>query len=167
MSIEIRQLRKEDIDKITSEINKIGWHKPPGLYERYCEEQVGGQRVALVAWKDSEFAGYLTIVWQPDYPYFRENNIPEIIDLIVLPQHRRQRVATRLMYEAEKVISQRSKIAGIGVGLYASYGAAQRLYVLRGYVPDGKGIVYDNVYVKEEELVKADDSLSLHLTKEL
>jgi len=162
MSLEIRQLRKEDIDKIASEVTK-----PAGLYERYYEERVSGQRVVLVAWENNQFAGYLTIEWQSGYPYFRENNIPEIADLIVLPQHRRQRIATQLMDEAEKIISQRSKIAGIGVGLYASYGAAQRMYVLRGYVPDGRGIDYDNVYVKEEELVKADDSLTLHFTKEL
>ena len=33
----------------------------------------------------------------------------------------------------------RSPLAGIGFGLYADYGAAQRLYVKCGYLPDGRG----------------------------
>lgn len=31
----------------------------------------------------------------------------------------------------------------LGVGLHSGYGAAQRMYVLRGYVPDGSGVWYE------------------------
>jgi hypothetical protein len=37
--------------------------------------------VVLVAEWNNDFAGYLKIVWEPGYPYFKENNIPEIQDL--------------------------------------------------------------------------------------
>ena len=62
---------------------------------------------------------------------------------------------------------ERSAIAGIGVGLHPGYGAAHRLYVGRGYTPDGKGVTYDNRYVDEGEVVPFDDSLVLYLTRNL
>ena len=34
-------------------------------------------------------------------------------------------------------------IVGIGVGLYPDYGSAQRLYIKRGYLPDGHGATYN------------------------
>jgi len=70
------------------------------------------------------------------------------------------------MDEAEKRISERSKIIGIGVGLYPDYGAAQRMYVLRGYVPDGKGLFQKGQHVKPGQEVCIDDDLALFLTKE-
>jgi hypothetical protein len=45
------------------------------------------------------------------------------------------------MNEAELVVSECSRIAGIGVSMYADYGPAQRLYTPRGYVPDGRGLI--------------------------
>jgi ribosomal protein S18 acetylase RimI-like enzyme len=51
----------------------------------------------------------------------------------VLPRYRRQAIGTKLMDEAERLILERSPIIGIGVGLDSDCGAAQRLYVKRGY----------------------------------
>ena len=71
------------------------------------------------------------------------------------------------MNEAERKIAERSKFVGIGVGLFEDYGAAQRLYILRGYVPDGKGITYQGKYVKYGDKVTIDDDLVLHMIKPL
>lgn len=46
------------------------------------------------------------------------------------------------MDTAEKIVLTRSKIVCIGVGLHAGYGSAQRMYVKRGYIPDGSGVWY-------------------------
>ena len=77
----------------------------------------------------------------PRFP--RTESIPEIQDLNVRPRipTARHRLAA-LLDEAEQLIGARSPLAGIGFGLYADYGAAQRLYVKRGYVPDGHGAYY-------------------------
>jgi hypothetical protein len=56
-------------------------------------------------------------------------------------------------------------VVGIGVGLHPGYNVAQRLYVKRGYIPDGRGITYHNRYVEEGMKVVLDDDLVLHLTK--
>lgn len=60
-----------------------------------------------------------------------------------------------------------SKIAGIGVGLFSDYGAAQRMYVSRGYVPDGRGITYHCEAVSGGDKVIADDDLVLWFAKRL
>ncbi len=57
--------------------------------------------------------------------------------------------------------------AGIGVGMTPDYGAAQRLYVLRGYVPDGRGLHYRGHHIEYGEGITVDDSLVFYLSKEL
>ena len=59
------------------------------------------------------------------------------------------------------------RLAGIVVGLDPDYGPAQRLYVLRGYVPDGLGLYYKDHFVKYGEPITIDHNLGLYLTKEL
>jgi GNAT superfamily N-acetyltransferase len=109
----------------------------------------------------------VTIAWQSDYPPFREANIPEVVDFNVLPGLRKQRIGTLLMDAAEERIAARSPIAGIGVGLYPSYGPAQRLYVKRGYVPDGRGISSSGRFISKGERVPVDDDLARYFTKDL
>jgi hypothetical protein len=71
------------------------------------------------------------------------------------------------MDKAEEAIRVRSPIAGIGVGLHPGYNAAQRMYVLRGYIPDGNGVTYNSEYIKEGQMITADDRLVLHFVKRL
>ena len=107
----------------------------------------------------------IKVVWGSEVPYFRENAIPEIQDLIVVPAHWRQGIATQLVDKAETIIRRRSGVAGICFGLYADYGAAQRIYVLSGYVPDGNGVVYKGSYVTPGQRVILNDDLGLCLIK--
>jgi len=166
-SIEIRRLAEDDIGPVVAAFAAVGWPKPRDLYERYLREQAEGRRVVLVAFRGAEVCGYGNVVWEPDHPPLREEGIPEIQDLNVLPAFRRQGIATRLMDEAERLVRERSPVVGIGVGLYADYGPAQRLYVLRGYVPDGRGMSHQGRFIPGGEDVVADDDLVLHLRKHL
>ena len=163
--LEITPLRSDDPPVFEAAFDAIGWNKPAAQYERYLEEQVAGKRPVLVARLDGEFAGYVTVIWETGYPPFREAGIPEIQDFNVLPKFRRQRIGSALMDAAEALIATRSKVAGLGVGLYPDYGPAQRLYVLRGYVPDGHGIAAEQVHVKPGDVVRVDDELALYFTR--
>ena len=163
----ISLLGPQDIEPLAAAFGAIGWHKPPSLYRGYLAEQQAGGRVVLVARVQGLLAGYGTIRWESDYGPFREQGIPEIVDLNVLPPFRRRGVGSALLDEAERRISERSPVAGIGVGLYADYGAAQRMYVLRGYVPDGRGLCYTGRQVPAGETVRVDDALTLYLTRDL
>jgi GNAT superfamily N-acetyltransferase len=167
IGLEIRRLHREDAQTISDAFTAIGWNKPVEQYVRYAAQQESGVRTCWVALWDEDFAGYVTLNWAPQYPGIVGTGIPDIQDLNVLPHFRRRGIASRLLDEAEAEAATRSKIVAIGVGLHPGYNAAQVLYVKRGYVPDGLGVEYDNRYVGEGELVRFDDHLALHFTKEL
>ena len=160
-NLEIRLLSSSDIDQMSDAFSEVE------LYDQYLDEQNSGKRTVFIAVLDREITGYLTIVWESEYLPFREKDIPEIKDLRILPRFRRRKIATRLLDRAERIAVAKSDLVGIGVGLYSFYGPAQRLYILRGYVPDGKGLSYNNVPVKPGESVKVDDNLTLQLVKPL
>ena len=175
MTPQIRLLQKSDCPIITAAFTAIGWDKPQSQYERYVAQQTSGDRKVYVAEVDGEFAGYGCVVWVSGYEHFRDAGIPEIVDLNVLPQFRRNGIASMIMDTAEAAIAERAAklrpgepvIAGIGVGLYPDYGPAQRMYVRRGYVPDARGVAYDGTVLDPMAETVNDDSLNLHLTKRL
>lgn len=163
----IRLLEASDIPHIAKTFKELGWNKPESQYERYLLDQAFDERDVYVALVDEEFAGYLTICWRSAYEPFLEQNIPEIVDFNVLPKFRRMGIGTQLMDTAESKIAKVSSIAGIGVGMTPDYGAAQRMYVLRGYIPDGRGLHRRDHYVKYGEQIIVDDDLALYFTKQL
>jgi ribosomal protein S18 acetylase RimI-like enzyme len=163
----IRPLKNDDIPEIVQAFEQIGWNKPASQYERYLAQQELGVRDVYVARVEGEFAGYLTICWESSYEPFYVRSIPEIVDFNVLPKFRRLGIGTHLMDRAEREIAKIGPIAGIGVGMTADYGAAQRLYVLRGYIPDGLGLHWRDHHVHYREDIVVDDELALFLTKEL
>lgn len=163
----IRLLQSRDIPEIAEAFRVLGWNKPASQYERYLSQQEVGVRDVYVAFVEGQFAGYLTICWESSYKPFLVNSIPEIVDFNVLPKFRRMRIGTQLMDKAEREIAKVSSVAGIGVGMTEDYGAAQKLYILRGYIPDGRGLHWRDHHVHYHEDVTVDDELALYLTKEL
>jgi GNAT superfamily N-acetyltransferase len=166
-AVQIRLLNESDPPQIAAAFERIGWRKPEAQYRRYLREQAAGSRICLLATVQRQFAGYVTLNWLPTYPAFAEANIPEIQDLNVLPEFRERGIASRLLDHVEAQAARRCSVIGIGVGLHPGYNRAQRLYVKRGYIPDGRGITYRDRYVEEGARVVLDDDLVLHFTKEL
>lgn len=163
--ISIRELAESDCVTIAEAFTAQGWDKPASQYLRYWQESLENKRLVLVAEYEGEFAGYVTVVWESNYPPFHAANIPEIVDFNVLIKFRRLHIGTALMDEAEKRISARSAVAGIGVCLHTDYGPAQVLYARRGYVPDGRGVFYHGKYPQYWDQVTIDDDLCLYLTR--
>ena len=166
----IRLLESKDIPEIASAFQQLGWNKPALQYERYLMEQALQIRDVYVAFLKGEFTGYLTICWNSHYEPFQKEKISEIVDFNVLPKFRQLGIGTQLMDKAENEITKVSSIAGIGVGMTPDYGAAQRLYVLyvlRGYVPDSRGLHYQGHHIKYGEEITIDDNLALYLKKKL
>ena len=168
---QIRPLIREDIVVISEAFNQIGWNKPASLFEEYLKEQYAGEQLVWVAHVHEQFAGYITLKWHSSYPFFKEQNIPEIMDLNVLPSFGKKGIGSLLLDTAEKEAATKSQIIGIGVGLYAGedggYGPAQRLYVKRRYIPDGKGVTYNYEPTIPGNTYPLDDDLVLWFTKKL
>ncbi|MBS4219858.1 GNAT family N-acetyltransferase [Bacillus sp. FJAT-49711] len=163
--LEIRDLMKEDCKTISTAFKEQGWNKPASQYESYFLEQTEGTRKVLIAEYNNLFAGYLTIRWKSDYEPFFSARIPEIVDLNVLMKYRKNGIATALMDEAETIVSEKYNCIGIGFGLMSDYGAAQRLYVKRGYIPDGLGISQNGKFLTYGDQMTVDDDVALYLTK--
>ena len=171
LCISIDRFMADDIPIIVSAFNQIGWNKPATLFERYLKEQDARERIVWIAHVHDEFAGYVTLQWRSQYQSFKEQNIPEIIDLNVLPGFKKMGIGSLLLDTAEKEAATKSQIIGIGVGLYAGedggYGAAQRLYIKRGYIPDGQGVTYNYQSTIPGNSYPLDDDLVLWFTKKL
>ncbi|WP_197696516.1 GNAT family N-acetyltransferase [Nocardia terpenica] len=163
----VRPLTAADPEPIAAAFAALGWAtKPVEQYLRYLAEQAAGMRVCVVAERGGAFAGYCTLLWMSAYEPFRANGIPEIQDLNVLPPHRNRGIGGMLLDAIEEVARKRCGVVGIGVGLDADYGPAQRLYIRRGYLPDGHGIVYDSQPVEYGTTITLDDSAALMLTRD-
>jgi ribosomal protein S18 acetylase RimI-like enzyme len=163
----IRRMTSEDCEIITQAFAAQNWNKPLAQYQNYFKEQTEGSRAVLIAETENEFAGYLTIMRQSDFAPFREKDIPEIVDFNVLIKFRNQGIGNELMEAAENLIAKSHRIVGIRVGLTHDYGAAQRMYVRRGYIPDGLGISQNGSFPVYGDKITIDDDLALSLTKQL
>lgn len=168
MNFTIRSMKPEDVDTIEAEYRSLGWGRPRESFERLLERQESGERtVFITAGSDDVYVGHVTVSFSSRNPSFNSAGIPEINDFNVLPRYRRNGIGTALLDAAESLIAEKHDVAGIGVGMTPDYGAAQRMYAKRRYVPDGRGLTKDFVPVKYRQPIIADDSLVLWMTKRL
>ncbi|CAM4092264.1 GNAT family N-acetyltransferase [Paenibacillus alkaliterrae] len=163
--IEIRQMTGEDVETVYRVFAEHKINKPKEYVMSCWEENVTGERITLLAFYQGGFAGSLHLLSASDYPYFYQNGIPEINDFNVIPPLRKLGIGNALMDAVEQLAFEKYGIVGIGVGLYDSYGSAQRLYAKRGYIPDGRGVMYRLEPVIPGSEVPADDDLNLFFTK--
>jgi len=167
-TIHLALLDKNDIEEIVQAFYNLGWNKPKKLYDTYFNEQLQGIRTIFVAKANGNFCGYVTIKWKADHSFFKDTGMPEISDLNVLPYYRNQGVGTTLIKFCEKSAKERGfDSIGLGVGLTSDYGAAQKLYINLGYIPDGFGLFYRNSPVSYGSQIVADDELVIYLFKKI
>ena len=161
----MRPFTAQDIAPIVRAFAVHNWPKPRELFEQYLMEQNTGDRLIWVTYRGEDIMGYVTLKWESAYASFRENKIPEIMDLNVLPPFRNRGVGSALIEIAEKAAFARGDVVGLGVGLYEGYGSAHTLYIERGYRPDGLGITHNYKRVAHGESVPLDDDLVLWFKK--
>ena len=165
--MKIRGMTDHDCALAVAAFAAQNWNKPIELFDKYIAEMAASERYNFVAEVEDEFAGYVTVVWNSPYRPFADRSIPEIVDLNVLTKFQRRGLGSRLLDEAEAMIATRSEWAGIRVGLTSDYAAAHRLYLKRGYLPDGQGIAYENATLKFGDATTVDDNLALGMIKDL
>jgi GNAT superfamily N-acetyltransferase len=135
----IRPMQQDDPPAMATAFADM--HKSQGQFERYWDENVQGTRVTLVAVLEEKVVGYTNVIWEPDYPPFRQRGIPEIHDMNTVTHLRKNGIGTRMIKAAEQRVRQAGKrVIGIGVGVTPDYAIAQALYPKLGYVSDGTGV---------------------------
>lgn len=164
----IRPMCKADIDIIAID------HCPPwstvqetkDRWSKYYREQQENIRTVGVVEQAKEILGYGSLFLKSEYPYF--SNVPEINDVWIYEEYRSKGLGTKLISWLEQVAKDKGyKEIGIGFGLYADYGSAQKLYFRLGYAPDGHGVTYKYQVTIPGQTYPLDDDLILWLVKSL
>lgn len=167
MDIKIRKMIAKDMEEFPAEFQKQGWDKPISTFRLYYEEQENNMRKVFVATVDEKIAGYATLLPHDAAGPFKDKDIPVIVDFNVLEKYQRMGVGTAIMDCIEDVVKTYSTIICLGVGLHYGYGSAQRMYIKRGYIPDGSGVWYRNERCGQYMSCRNDDDLILYLYKML
>jgi len=162
----IRKANSDDIPALYIVAEKMKASNEPNYFERCIQEYEAGKREIFLAVSASEILGYVQLIWSPIYNLFRRLEIPEIQDLSVIPTARNQGIGAALVEFCEEEAKKKGKEEiGIGFGLHSSFGAAQRLYIKKGYIPDGLGLCYNDQTIEIGSFKPVDDFLTLKLVK--
>jgi GNAT superfamily N-acetyltransferase len=132
----------------------------------FADHDTGGS-TTILQYEAGRLVGIVTIRWHSTYPPFREHGIPLIQNIEIRYHDRGRGLGNALLERAEQEIAQRSAVAGLCVGIFDEYGRAQRLYMKRGFVPDGRGVCKDHTPLRHGENVRIDHNLLLWLTKDV
>lgn len=164
----IRDMEEADAQIFNDEYTAQGWHPEIDYYLMRIREAAEGKCIAMTAVYQGNPAGSLYLYFDAKEGPFKGKGYPLIVDFGVLQKYQRKGVGARLMDAAEHIASQHADVVCLGVGLSREYGAAQRIYAKRGYVPDGSGVWYqDKPCVQYETVCTVDDDLVLYLSKDL
>ena len=159
----IFELTADRVDWLHQGYRLRGWGRPEGYFQAGSRAQERGEMVVLVrgrrrnCWDSQSHLG-------PRLRAFSGTRHPGD----QRPERRPRPPSPGRRYPADGPRGDhctRSHVAGIGVGLHPGYAAAQRMYVLRGYVPDGNPLTYRNEFVQQGQHVVLDDDLTLQSTK--
>lgn len=165
--LKIRTMEKGDIEQLKIEFDEQGWHKDIDILSGYFEQQENGQKYIVIAEFNGKVAGYVTLLPQAKNGPFAEKNIPELVDFIVFQKYQCNGIGSKILDVAENIASKISDTVSLGVGIHYGYGSAQRMYVKRGYIPDGSGAWYNNKRLEQYAECKNDDDLVIFLSKSL
>jgi len=163
----IRDMMPGDAQIITDEEVRQGWHQTTEKYELRLRHQAEGKARAIAALYQGQVAGYINVYRNAETGAFADRNIPEIVDFGVLEKFRNRGIGSILMDVAESIAAEVSDTVCLAVGLHSGYGAAQRMYVKRGYIPDGSGVWYGEGVCPQYEACCNDDDLVLFFSKQL
>lgn len=162
----IRRMQESDIKELSRGFISQGWPGREEILARYFLEQECGEREVLVAEVGGAVAGYITILPCAKQGPFAEI-YPELSDFNVFEPFQNQGIGNLLLEEAEKRVRLISDKVTLGVGLHSGYGPAQRLYIKRGYIPDGTGVWYQNHQPAMNAVCEDIGELVLYLSKNL
>lgn len=142
-----------------------GWHQTEDKYLQRLADNASGKSISLIAEYEGHAAGYINVYPDADNGPFKGSGYPEIVDFGVLEKYRCRGIGSRLMDIAEEIAAGYADTVYLAVGLHSGYGSAQRMYVKRGYIPDGSGAWYGNSQAAPYKTYCNDDDLMLYLSK--
>lgn len=161
----VRRMIETDPEVICREEIAQGWHATEEKYKTRLADDRAGKSIALVAEYEGQVAGYINIYLNAIEVDGKRYD--ELVDFGVLEKFRRRGIGTILMDTAEQIVSETGDTVYLEVGLHNGYGAAQRMYVKLGYIPDGQGVLYKGEVCLPYHPCRNDDDLTLRFSKQL
>ena len=165
--LHIVSLDKRHIDELVMSMKAINKPRSKAYYMTFIHQMRHNERRVFVALYKGAVAGYITVILHPGIGPFVGKNIPEIADFNVFPAFRKKGIGNALLDTAEAFAKSVSSYVSLAVGLPASYGPAQRIYIKRGYLPDGSGLWRNDHVMAVHETCDNQNELSLYLIKKL
>lgn len=166
----IRSMLEEDARIIYETYLSYNWHPDYGTYRNYYTENGTGRRITFCAEIDGKLAGHVSLILKPDPDElgpFREEGLPLVSDFAVFFAYRRRGIGTLLLDVLEAEAKKYSDRICLAVGCHYGYGTAQRMYVKRGYLPDGSGVWWNGKQHEQYAPCVNDDELLLWMSKDL
>lgn len=164
----IRNMEEADDRIFYEEYTAQGWHPEIGDCLMRLKDQAEGKCIALTAVYQGNPAGSVYVYLTAHEGPFKGKGWPEIFDFSVLKKYQRKGIGKKLMDVAEQIAGRYADTVCLGVGLCDAYGSAQRMYVKRGYLPDGSGVWYQGKQcIQYETICTVDDDLVLYMSKTL
>lgn len=163
----IRSMLETDALELAEKMAEQGWAYRLETLKSYFAQQQSGQRKVYVADVNGHPVGYATLKPQAEAGPFKGMGIPEVSDFNVLIAFQRQGIGNAILDRIERDVAQEHDRICLGVGLYTSYGTAQRMYVKRGYIFDGSGLWWQDRLLEPYAPCRNDDDLVLYLSKDL
>ncbi|ADU29460.1 GNAT family N-acetyltransferase [Evansella cellulosilytica] len=163
----IRSMEHGDIEKFVKGFVAQNWHKPNEQFEEFYIRQESKEQVVVVAEVNNQVAGYVTLLPSAITGPFASEHIPEIVDLNVLIKFQKNGIGNKMMDVVERIAKEYRDKVSLAVGLHYGYGSAQKMYVKRGYIPDGSGVWYKGQQLEQYAPCANDDDLILYLIKQI
>lgn len=161
----IRSMMNSDIESFVRGFAIQGWNKSKEQFETYFNEQENKEKKVIVAEQDGYVAGYVTLLPGAQTGPFAGRGIPEIVDFNVLIKYQKRGIGNKIMDVVESLAKEDCDYVSLSVGLHSGYGVAQRMYVKRGYIPDGTGVWYHGKPLDPYSSCINDDDLTIYFLK--
>ena len=168
--LRIRSMREEDAQIIYDTYLSYNWHPNIETYRNYFAENQNGRRITFCGEMDGNLAGHVSLILKPEPDWlgpFRDQKMPLVSDFSVFYDYHRQGIGTKLMDVLEAEAIKYSDRICLAVGCHWGYGTAQRMYVKRGYIPDGSGVWWNGKRHEQYAPCVNDDELLLWMYKDL
>lgn len=164
----IRDMQPSDGAYFAHEEQLQGWDSTEDKFQMRLRDVESGKCISMVAEYEGLPAGYINVYPNSTWGAFANMGYPEIVDFAVLGKYRKRGIGTSLMDAAEKLAATYADTVYLGVGMHNGYGSAQRMYVKRGYIPDGSGVWYqDKPCTPYDTIYTNNDDLVLYLSKKI
>ena len=164
MKANVRAMCESDAAAFDYEYTLSGEVKSGETFNTLYARQRLKKANVYVAEFEGKLLGYVVVA----YEYTLSGEVlVHIEDIYVLPLFRKCGVGKSLLDYAEREIMRRYDKAHASIAVGAAYGAAQRLFIRNGYMPDGMGARFNGRILQDGAQATNTRGLCLKFSKEL